>query len=106
MWKKLFPVCLWMEFSCQPPVNVELDASYMSSFRGSRLGKFSAPLSQELGTILGGDSPLIAETRLVVTALGIELRIGWKLRMLTQELEERSVTSAKQAKEVFGEFFS
>ena len=79
MWKKLFPVCLWIEFSCKPSVNVELDANYMSCFRGSRLGEFGAPLGQKLGTKLHGGFPLIAETRLVVTAPGMELRKWWKL---------------------------
>ena len=49
---------------------------------------------------------MIGEAALVVGAPRIELRKGWKLRVLTQELEERSVTSGKEAKEVVGEFFS
>jgi hypothetical protein len=63
-----------MEFSCKPPVNVELDASYMSSFRRDGFSEFGASLDDEVSTIMGGDFPLLAKTRLVVTAPGMELR--------------------------------
>ena len=106
MWKKLFPVCLWMEFSCKPPVNVELDSGDVSSFRAGMFGEFDATLCEKPGTILGGDFPLLTETRLVVTAPGIELRIGWKLRMSAKQIHQRSVTSAQQAEEIVGNFLT
>ncbi len=95
----------WVKLGSEPPVNVELDASEMSGFRGSVFSKVGALFCEEVGAFLASSFPGFVEPGSAPSPV-IELIKVREFGVFAEEFEEGGITSGNEGEKVLGQFLS